>query len=423
MRTKLTDRNIKRKPPATGQLELWDTALPGFGLRISYGGRKTYFCMTRINGKQRRLTVGNAALIGLAEARDAAREMMRNAARGIDPKEQERIAQREAQKARQETFGSIAALYMQEHGSKRKSGVELQRKLDRDILPEIGHLPIADISRSDIKDLLVKKAVTSPVAANRLLALIRPVFVYALDEERLDSVPNFRKLTQPETPRDRVLSDDEVRDVWRACLKLGYPYGHAIRFMLLTAQRRGEVAGLTRDELNDEGWKLPSERSKNGIGHLVPVATLAQSILDDCPRLNSSDLVFAGWRRGEKKETCEIAGWSKLKARLDDVVMDIRCEDAERAGNDPDEVKPLPHWTVHDLRRSAATGMQSLGFTDEVVDRVLNHVLPGVRRTYNRFSRDPEKRLALEAWARHVEAVVSGKPAPENVVTLADARA
>ena len=397
---------------------MWDTVLPGFGLRISYGGKRAYFIMVRIDGRQRRLTVGNAALIGLAEARDAAREMMRNAARGIDPKEQERVAQREAQKARQETFAVIAALYMQEHGSKRKSGVELQRKLDKDILPEIGHLPIADITRAEIKDLLLKKAATSPVAANRLLALIRPVFIYAMDEERLDSVPNFRKLTQPETPRDRVLSDDEVRDVWRGCLKLGHPYGHAIRFMLLTAQRRGEVAGLVHDELNGDGWKLPSERSKNGSGHLVPVATLAQSILDDCPRLNSSELVFAGWRRTEKKETCEIGGWSKLKGRLDKGIMEIRREDAEKAGNDPDEVKPLPQWTVHDLRRTAATGMQSLGFTDEVVDRVLNHVLPGVRRTYNRFSRDPEKRVALEAWARHVEAIVSGESAPSNVVEM-----
>ena len=107
-----------------------------------------------------------------------------------------------------------------------------------------------------------------------------------------------------------------------------------------------------------------------------------------------------------------------LKGRLDGVIMEIRREAAEKAGNDADEVKPLPLWTIHDLRRTAATGMQSLGFTDEVVDRVLNHVLPGVRRTYNRFPRDPEKRIALEAWAQHVEAIVSGETAPSNVVEM-----
>ena len=111
MRTKLTDRNVNRKPPAKGQLEMWDTVLPGFGLRISYGGKRAYFIMARINGKQRRLSVGNAALIGLAEAREKARDMMRDAARGVDPSERERMERREAQRARQDTFGSFAALY------------------------------------------------------------------------------------------------------------------------------------------------------------------------------------------------------------------------------------------------------------------------------------------------------------------------
>ena len=422
-RQRLTDRSINRKPPASGQIEIWDSVVPGFGLRISYGGKRTYCIMTRINGRQVRRTVATTATHTLAEAREAARDMLRDAAKGIDSKDCERIERREAQKARRDTFGAIAALYMQEHGSKRKSGGELQRKLDKDILPEIGHLPITDVTRADIKDLLLKKAATSPVAANRLLALVRPIFIYAMDEERLDSVPNFRKLTAEETPRDRVLADDEIRDVWRGCLRLGYPYGHLVRLALLTAQRRGEISGLVRDELNGDGWKLPSERSKNRQGHLVPISDLAQSILDDCPRMNSTELVFAGTRRVERDgrgvvEACELAGWSKAKARLDRAIMDIRREDAEKAGADPDKVKPLAHWTVHDLRRSAATGMQSIGFSDEVIDRVLNHVLSGVRRTYNRFPRDPQKKKALEAWAKHVEGIVAGKAAPSNVVDL-----
>ena len=427
-RQRLTDRSINRKPPASGQIEIWDTVVPGFGLRVSYGGKRTFFVMTRINGRQVRRTAGTTTTHSLAEAREAARNILRDAAKGIDLKDRERIERREAQKARQDTFAAIAELYMQERGSKRKSGTELQRKLKKDILPEIGHLPITEITRADIKELLTRKAATSPVAANRLLALIRPIFIYAMDEEQLDSVPNFRNLMQEETPRDRVLSDEELRDFWRACLRLGYPYGHLVRFALVTAQRRGEVAGLVRDELNDDGWKLPSERSKNGQGHLVPVSNLAQSILDDCPRPNGAGLLFAGQRRVERDgklflDPCELAGWSKLKARLDKAIMEIRREDAEKADADPDEVKPLAGWVVHDLRRTAATGMQSLGFSDEVIDRVLNHVLSGVRRTYNRFPRDAEKKVALEAWARHIEAVVGGKSAPENVVALANSRA
>lgn len=148
---------------------------------------------------------------------------------------------------------------------------------------------------------------------------------------------------------------------------------------------------------------------------------MAQSILDDCPRPNGAGLLFAGERRVERdgklfRDPCELAGWSKLKARLDKAIMEIRREDAEKAGADPDEVKPLAGWTIHDLRRTAATGMQSLGFSDEVIDRVLNHVLSGVRRAYNRFPRDAEKKVALDAWALHVGAVVSGEPAPSNVI-------
>ena len=235
MRTKLTDRNVNRKPPESGQIEMWDTTLPGFGIRIGHGGKRTYNVMVRINGKQRRVTVANAKLIGLAESREKAREIMRDAARGIDPVERERIDRREAQKTGQRTFAAIAEMYMQEKGSKRKSAGELQRKLDREILPEIGHLPIADITRADIKNLLLKKAATAPIAANRLLALVRPIFAYAQDEERLETVPNLRNLMQEETPRNRVLSDEEIKDVWRASQLVGYPYGHIVRLLLLTA--------------------------------------------------------------------------------------------------------------------------------------------------------------------------------------------
>ncbi|MCZ6771954.1 MAG: tyrosine-type recombinase/integrase [Proteobacteria bacterium] len=419
MRTKLTDRNVNRKPPESGQIEMWDTTLPGFGIRIGHGGKRTYNVMVRINGKQRRVTVANAKLIGLAESREKAREIMRDAARGIDPVERERIDRREAQKTGQGTFAAIAEMYMQEKGRQRKSAGELQRKLDREILPEIGHLPIADITRADIKNLLLKKAATAPIAANRLLALIRPIFAYAQDEERLETVPNLRNLMQEETPRNRVLSDEEIKDVWRASQLVGYPYGHIVRLLLLTGQRRSEVAGLVMDELNGDGWKLPAERSKNGRGHLIPLAALAQEIIDHCRDRHSNGLVF---RSTGSTRHGPLSGWGPMKTRLDKFIVEIRREDAEKTGEDPEKVKSLPHWTLHDLRRTAATGLQSLGFSDEVIDRVLNHALPGVRRAYNQFSRNPEKKMALDAWARHVESIVDGKAVPSNVVALAETR-
>ena len=149
MRKKITEKTVAGKAPG----EIWDEYLPGFGLRIGKA-KKTFFVMTRIDGKQRRITVGNAAVITLANARDKARQILRDAAKGIDPNEADRMAKREAARARRNTFASVAADYMDEHGQRLKSATELRRKLEIDILPELGDTPIADLRRADVKELI-----------------------------------------------------------------------------------------------------------------------------------------------------------------------------------------------------------------------------------------------------------------------------
>lgn len=398
MKVRLTDRNIKRKPPATGQIELWDRHLPGFGLRISHGGKRTYNVMVRVDGKQRRLTVGNAELLGLAEARDKAREIMRDAQRGIDPVERERIEHRERQLARRDTFASVAEAWLVERVNGRlKSAKEIQRQLSKEIFPALGHLSIGDITRTDVKLLLTEKARSAPVLANRLLSVIRPVFLFAVEEGLLDRIPIFTGLLQVEKPRDRVLRVSEIADVSAGCEKIGGVYADLIRFALLTGQRRSECAGLTWAELDGDGWRLPADRSKNGQGHLIPLATAAMDIINAQPR--NGEFVFMS-------NGTPVGGWSAGKRKLDKAITAARGE-------------PLPHWTVHDLRRTCATGMQSLGVSDEIVDRVLNHVQTGVRKSYNHYAHDEAKRQALSAWSQHVEAVVTGEPAASNVVELA----
>ncbi len=175
MRQKITERTLTRKAPG----EVWDEYLPGFGLRIGKK-RKTFFVMTRIDGKQRRITVGNAAILSLADARDKARGIMRNAARGIDPQEAERVAKRETLLARRDTFRVVSEAYMTEKGQHLKSGGELQRKLDKAILPALGDLAVTDIRRADIKAFFLEKAAATPVQANRLLALIRVILNFAV---------------------------------------------------------------------------------------------------------------------------------------------------------------------------------------------------------------------------------------------------
>ncbi|MEE9479428.1 MAG: integrase arm-type DNA-binding domain-containing protein, partial [Kiloniellales bacterium] len=241
MRKKITERTVAGKAPG----EIWDEYLPGFGLRIGKT-KKTFFVMTRIDGKQRRITVGNAAVITLGAARDKARNILHNAAKGIDPQEALQAAKLEAARARRDTFASVAADYMDEHGQHLKSAPELRRKLDQDILPELGDIPIADIRRADVKALVKDKTTTSPIAANRLLALVRAILFFALDEELVESNVAIRIKAAPEVARDRYLSEAEIRNFWRGLDNTGIDarIARVLKLCLVLGQRRGEIVGM-----------------------------------------------------------------------------------------------------------------------------------------------------------------------------------
>ena len=200
--------------------------------------------------------------------------------------------------------------------------------------------------------------------------------------------------TSPAVRRDRVLSDDEIRSVWKATGGPG-AFNAIVRALLLTGQRREEVSGLTWDELDQDlsAWTLPAARSKNGKPHVVPLSEEMQTLLRAQPaRSKETDLVFPG-------ERSVFSGWSKSKARLD-----------RRSG--------VPDWTLHDLRRTMATGLQKLGVRLEVTEAVLNHVSgsrAGIVGVYQRHEWADEKRAALNAWGEHVAAIVEGRDVAENV--------
>ncbi len=397
MRQRLTDRSLRQKPPATGQTELWDTVVPGLACRISYGGRRTFTVMTRINKRQIRRTVGHYPNLSLSDARDKAREMLADAAKGIDPKDRERQERQEAQRAQRHTFGWVAEAFMADHGSKLRTASEYQRKIDVEILPTWGDLPISEITRADVRDLIRNKAITAPVAANRLLALVSRIFMWALDEDIITASPAVRiGRAVSERERERVLTDDELRSIWLAADRIGYPVGHLVKILILTAQRRGEVAGLTWDEIDGDWWKLSGDRSKTGSGHSIPLSPQAVRILADAPHV--ADLVFTA--RGGK-----LGGWAQFKTRIDRVIVEQRGE-------------PIENWRFHDIRRTVATGLRGLGFDRLVVSKLLNHAEAGITRVYDRYSADPEKRVALEAWSQHVNTLVSGEAALSNVVEM-----
>jgi len=421
----LNDKAARRAAPDAGQVELWDNLLPGFGLRIAAGGSRTYFVMKRLNGKLVRRTVGKHPALHLTrddplgpdecwphEAREKARRMLADLARGVDPAPGAAAAAKSPQ-----TFGEVAAAYFKDSSKRGGAGLRSRSELERKVRVDLAawkDRPIAEITRPDVRAVINAKHSTSPVAANRLLALVRRVFRWAVRDELIPANPAM-DIDRPaqEDERDRVLSLAEIGRVWAGAEVMAYPYGPLVKLLILTAQRRNEVAGLRWDEIDGVAWKLPDGRAKRGKGHLVPLSPRAVSILEALPRMASTPLVFTTGKRqpgrdGKKPtEAAPVSGWSRMKDRIDKAI----AEAAAKAADAPldTERHALAHWTLHDLRRSVATHLrdeQAMGTArvDRLtVSKILNHAEGGMTRLYDRYSSDPEKRAALEAWALVIE--------------------
>ncbi|MGE0118690.1 MAG: tyrosine-type recombinase/integrase [Dongiaceae bacterium] len=404
---KLTDRVVQgKKPPAEGYVELWDSHLPGFGLRLSAHGKRSFQVMTRVNGRPVRYKLGTYGIHPtetLAAARDEARRVFSDAQKGLAPRAAKKAAALAAARARKYTFSAVAADYLADAAKDLRTKDELKRKIEIDLEPEWGERNINEITRADVKDVIRRKARTTPIAANRLLALISAIFNWALDEDIITASPAVRvRRPGTETERERVLSDAELRDVWEAAGQLGYPYGPIYRLAAVTGQRIGEVAGLRRSEIAGNVWSLPGERAKRGKGHAIYLAPLAQELLAKLPR--KGDLLFTSHRSDDRKPT----GFSLARRLLREKTEAVRQERGE--------TEAMPEWTPHDLRRTCATGMRTLRIDRLTVSKVLNHAEAGVTKTYDRYSMDDERRTAWEAWARKIESII--QPGPDNVVQM-----
>ena len=181
---------------------------------------------------------------------------------------------------------------------------------------------------------------------------------------------------------------------------MGFPFGPFVQALILTAQRRDEVAGMRRRELKDGGalWTIPGERTKNGVEHDVPLVPAAQSLVASVPRVVATDYLFTTTGKGP------VSGYSKAKQRLDATILAIARKAAADRGENPAEVIIQP-WRLHDLRRTAASGIARLGVPVHVIESILNHrsgQISGVAAVYNRHSYLPEKRRALESWANYL---------------------
>jgi integrase len=246
------------------------------------------------------------------------------------------------------------------------------------------------------------------VQAGKMLTRLRTFFGWAVANNFAFSDPTAGiRRPAKEAQRDRVLMDKEISAFWTATDGLGYPFAPLFRLLLLTAQRQSEVGGIRWAEFdNPESptvWTIPGSRAKNGKPHIVQLNALAAEVIEAVPRIEGQDLLFSATGK------TPASGFSSAKERLDSRMLAALREIAGEAAD-------LPPWTLHDLRRTATTGMARLGIAPHVADKVLNHTagtIRGVAAVYNRFQYSAERKAALEAWGRFLEGLV--RPAP-NVV-------
>jgi integrase len=412
----------KLASPATGRIVYWDRHLPGFGVRITASGAKSWVAMYRVNGKPVMETIGSLAKVPrVDDARQAARDSMAMAATGGHPVRDRRTA---VARGAANTCKAAVDRYLAQcdRNLKPKTAREWRRIFEHDVLPRWGERPLTDIAKGDVLELVNDKAANrerqrkgsdggAAVQAGKMLTRLRTFFGWAVANNFAvaDPTAGIRRPAK-EAQRDRVLTDDEIRAFWTATDALGYPFGPLFRLLLLTAQRQSEIASLRWPELdNPESptvWTIPGSRAKNGKPHIVQLNPMAAEVIEAVPRIEGQALLFSAMGK------TPASGFGRAKERLDDRMLAALCEIAGEAAD-------LPPWTLHDLRRTATTGMARLGIAPHVCDKVLNHTagtIRGVAAVYNRFEYLAERKAALEAWGRFVEGLV--RPAP-NVVRLA----
>ena len=423
---------------------LWDSEVRGFGLKVTPAGSKVYIYQYRVAAPgesaittAKRYTIGRHGSITPEQARRRAKELAAMVTNKIDPMQAEkaerdernRLAAEAAEKAKADTqlaFSRYAGLWLDHYENekgRRPASVRLAASIVRNHLrPALGDKPMPHITAADIRPIIDDIPLKRKGLRRAVFAYASVLFGWAVKRGDIAESP-LAKMARPEAPksRDRVLEDAELVRVWRATFEVSETFGPFFRLLVLTGQRRDEVAGMAWAELDKASatWTIPAARSKNGVAQIVPLSAPVLKELDALARLGELDKngkAIDAWPKTGLTFTTTgetpISGMTKAKRALDEAVAIDGGKDAER--------QPLPEWRVHDLRRTVATGLQRLGVRFEVTEAVLNHVSGakgGIAGIYQRHDWKEEKRAALDAWGRHVEAIL--KPAKaDNVVSL-----
>jgi len=380
------------KAPEGGRLEISDDVRPGLRIRISSAGRRVWMFEKRIKGGvKRKHTLGTYPELSIKAARALALELELEATRGIDRiAEAEKEAERQAQAELSATsVQRVLEAFDALHLANLRTGKEVRQSLSVALAPYLGH-DIASLNRKTLQGIVDAKAATgAKVQANRVKAYLSKFTKFAWQRGYIENhIGVGLEKACKEVSRDRVLTVAEVHEVWDATFKLSDIAGAIVRLLILTAQRKNEIARLTWDEVSaDQSWiELRGRRTKNGKAHITHLSGPAMKEIEARRGISDSPFLFT------TTGTAPFSGFSSLKRQLNEHLRD-----------------DFEHWTFHDLRTAFATEMASRGELEAVVDRILNHAASGsapsaVARVYNRSQHLPERKRILDSWA----AVVTG---------------
>jgi integrase len=419
---KLNEETVKRLPvPDTGNRITYFAgatiqgakAPRGFGVRVTAAGARAFVLNYRLRGREHRFTIGAWPDWSALKAVREARNLRQRVDRGENP-----IEEREPPSVLV-TVASILDDFVARHVRNKnqplRSADEYESAFERLVKPRIGKLGIYDVRRSHVIKMLDEiEDANGPVMADRTLAYLRKAFNWYATRDDQFSVPVVRgmaRIKPKERARTRVLLDEEIRMIWPAFGEAG-TFGALAKMLLLTAQRRDEVAHMSREEIGEDGiWTIPAERYKTKRPNFIPLSKAARAVIDAQPKQDDCDYVFPS------RAKTPYSGFGKSKAKLDKAIFAAIKKQAKKGA----KVEPIQNWTLHDLRRTAKTLMARAGVRPDISERVLGHVIAGVEGTYDRHSYADEKRDALEKLAEMVERILN--PLPSNVEALDERRA
>lgn len=432
---KLTDGRAgtiaKAELPGKGQRFIFDDhrdAPRGFGLRITEAGGKAFILKYTMDGRERRKTIGDWPTWSLEAARLEAQGLVRRVQTGQDPLEDKRRRRAEP------TLGDIAEEWLDKHASGLKSEGAIRGYINNDLVPAIGNMKLSDVRRRDVIEVVEAKAEKTPRAAAQLLLYSRKLMDYATDRDFIPAnplaglKPGSIKVKGKRNPlksavRGRVLDNDEIKSFWDNVETCGLHKltALALKMVLLTGQRPGEVAGMCEGEIEDRKWTIPAERrGKTDTAHTVYLTDMALEIIADA----KTELERLHLRRNQPWSGFifeAVPGSPITNAAL------CRGVDRQHEALGAKDVQPWGRWTPHDLRRTMRTGLSACRVRPDIAEMTIGHVKGGIIAVYDHHTFDAERQAAWEAWAARLSQIVAGHDPDaaqaDNVLKLEGARA